>query len=90
MTKIIMEESLICECGNQNFWFFWGYARCTKCFNEYKYEWYEDWSSPGGGFGGIESQSGPQFWMRRFDIEKNQYHDNWEKSKLTYKGINNE
>ena len=78
-----MNESLICECGNQNFWYFWTYVRCTKCFNEYKYEFYED-DEHFGGFGGIENQSGPQYWMRRFDKSKNQY-DNWGKSKLTYK-----
>jgi len=78
-----MNESFICECGNEKFWFFWSYARCTKCFNEYKRTLREAVFT--GGFGGIESNEGPEFWIRRFDIEKNQYHDNWEKSKITYK-----
>ena len=85
-----MEESLVCECGNEKFWFFWSYARCTKCFNEYKRTWPDtEWPPPEapGGFGGIERNEGPEHWMRRFDKEKNQYHDNWERSKITYKGI---
>ena len=42
------------------------------------------------GFGGATSDVPdlqPEFWMRRFDKGKNQYHDNWEKSKINYKGI---
>ena len=84
---IIMEESLICECGHAQFWFFWKYARCTKCFNEYKRTQYQSLAGENGGFGGIEYYEGPEFWMRRFDKDKKQYHDNWEKSKITYKGI---
>ena len=82
-----MDESLICECGNENFWFFWSYARCTKCFNEYKKVMTEYYLH---GFGGATSDVPdlkPEFWMRRFDKTKNQYHDNWEKSKLTYKNV---
>jgi len=72
-----MEEGFVCECGNDIFWYFWGcgaHVRCTKCFNEYKRtepEWGTD--------------RAPEFWLRRFDKEKNQYHDNWEHSKITYK-----
>lgn len=79
-------ENFICECGNENFWFFWSYVRCTKCFNEYK----ETWETPlfpyeHGGFGGIEPYEGPRFWIRRFDKDKNQYHNDWEHSvKLTF------
>ena len=31
-----MDESFVCECGNNEFWFFGEYVRCKKCFNEYK------------------------------------------------------
>jgi hypothetical protein len=70
-----MEEPLICECGHETFWFFWSFARCTKCFNEYK-KTIEEWKF------GDRNDPGPEFWMRRFDKKKNQYHDNWEKSKI--------
>ena len=82
-----MDKNFICECGNEEFWFFWGYVRCIKCFNEYKRTFPEFHNIKGDGFGGIEYNDGPEFWMRRFDKDKNQYHDNWEKSKITYKGI---
>jgi hypothetical protein len=79
-----MDESLVCECGNEEFWFFWSYARCTKCFNEYKREWRDSWTTGFGGGGG-HNESMPEHWMRRFNKVKNQYHDNWERSKITYK-----
>ena len=66
-----MDENFVCECGNEEFWFFWGWVKCTKCFNEYK-KTRSTWN-------------GPEFWLRRFNKEKNKYHDNWEHSKLTYK-----
>jgi len=81
-----MDESLICECGNENFWYFWEYVRCTKCFNEHKKMMVERYAT--GGFGSSSdgsTETYPEFWMRRFDKKKNQYHNNWEKSKLTYK-----
>lgn len=31
-----MDESFVCECSNNKFWFFGEYVRCPKCFNEYK------------------------------------------------------
>jgi hypothetical protein len=31
-----MEKSIVCECGNSEFWYFGKYARCTKCYTEYK------------------------------------------------------
>lgn len=65
-----MDEGVICECGNDTFWYFWNKVRCTKCFNEYKK---------------TELEGTPEFWMRRFNKIKNQYHNNWEHSKLTYK-----
>jgi len=81
-----MEENLTCECGNETFWFFWSYARCTKCFNEYKETPYNSLGKPPqGGFGGIEHYDGPEYWLRRFDNVKNQYHNNWEHSKINYK-----
>ncbi len=82
-----MNESFVCECGNEKFWYFWSYVRCSKCFNEYKYTWNDGWV-PGEGI--VEHNIGPERWLRRFNKEKNQYHDNWEKSKITYKEINNE
>ena len=32
-----MDESITCECGNNKFWWFGGYSRCTKCYNEYMF-----------------------------------------------------
>jgi len=66
-----MEENFKCECGNEKFWFFWNFVRCTKCFNEYK-RTQEDWNEP-------------ELWLRRFNKKKNQYNLNWEHSKITYK-----
>ena len=31
-----MDNSIICECGNDKFWWFGELLRCPKCFNEYK------------------------------------------------------
>lgn len=31
-----MDESVKCECGNTEFWYFWDRVRCPKCLNEYK------------------------------------------------------
>ena len=83
-----MGESFICECGNETFWYFWSYVRCTKCFNEYKKVMAERYATSGFGSSGDGStEPYPEFWMSRFDKVKNQYHDNWEKSKLTYKNV---
>lgn len=32
-----MDESFVCECSNDEFWFFGWYVRCKKCFNEYQH-----------------------------------------------------
>ena len=73
-----MDENLICECGNENFWFFWGYVRCTKCFNEYKRVMTEFHQHSFGGGGSGYPDLTPEFLMRRFNKEKNQYYNNWE------------
>ncbi len=31
-----MDNSIICECGNDKFWWFGGHLRCPECFNEYE------------------------------------------------------
>ena len=31
-----MEESVKCECGSTEFWYFWDRVHCPKCLNEYK------------------------------------------------------
>lgn len=31
-----MIENIICECGNNEFWFQHGQARCCNCDNQYK------------------------------------------------------
>ena len=59
-----MDESLKCECGETKFWYFGGYVRCPKCFNEMK----ETTT-------GREKVKEP--WLRRFNNENNQY-GNWE------------
>jgi hypothetical protein len=33
-----MDESFICECGNEKFWYFIEFVRCPKCYNEYVYK----------------------------------------------------
>jgi len=78
-----MDESLICECGNTKFWFFWDFVRCTKCFNEYK-KIIKAYTQPK--LNELNEFKYPTFeyWLRRFDKEKNQYHDNWETSPLTF------
>ena len=78
---IIMEESLICECGCNEFWFFWGhnqeFVRCKNCLNEYKAEWHYKFERRG-------SPVNKERWLRRFNNETKEY-ENWEKSKITYK-----
>ena len=32
-----MDESIKCECGNDKFWWFGDYSRCTSCYNEYMF-----------------------------------------------------
>ena len=31
-----MDNSFICNCGNDVFWFFIDHVRCAQCFSEYK------------------------------------------------------
>ena len=59
-----MDESIKCECGNDKFWWFDGFIRCPKCFNEYRIEFDYDFN--------------PENWMRRFNKEENRYDENWE------------
>lgn len=71
-----MDESVKCECGNTQFLYFWDYARCPKCFNEYKTT------------GLVErrdrsrkipfSYNVVENWVRRYNTELNNY-TNWEK-----------
>jgi len=67
-----MDESLKCECGNEHFWYFWGYVRCPHCFNEYKQTIME-----------IDLDDGilerKENWLRRFNNETRSYDKNWEK-----------
>jgi hypothetical protein len=58
-----MDESLKCECGGTKFWYFGGYVRCQKCFNEIKET--------------ITSKKVKELWLRRFDNEQHKY-GNWE------------
>jgi hypothetical protein len=76
-----MDESFICECGNDKFWFYWGTVRCTKCWNEYKKT--VESIDHGDGDGVILEE----YWLRRFNLKENKYNPNWEKSKLTYKNV---
>ena len=77
-----MEEILICECGMNAFYFLWDRVRCPKCQNEYKQTTKSlDYGHDGDGV--IHTE----YWLRRFNLETKQYNPNWEKSKITYKGI---
>ena len=77
-----MDESFICECGNNNFWYFWGYVRCTKCHNEYK-QTRTDRSFSDLDISVIRYET--EYWMRRFNNNENKYNNNWEKSPVTFK-----
>lgn len=59
-----MDESIICECGNSQFWYFGSFVRCSKCFIEIKQE---------------EAKNKVETWLRRFNKETNSYEKNWEK-----------
>jgi len=71
-----MDESLQCECGNYNYWFFWYFARCKSCYNEYKID-----RNP-------LNPSDVNYLMRRYNIEENNYSKNWEKFSGNFKNIN--
>jgi len=71
-----MEESLKCECGNEHFWYFWGYVRCPHCFNEYK-QTKEDKSFSDMDMTVVRIQT--EYWLRRFNNETHSYDKNWEK-----------
>jgi len=74
-----MDESLKCECGNDLFWYFWGYVRCPHCFNEYKQtkrivEYVNPYSESG-----FDKSTKTEKWLRRFNHKTNSYDKNWEK-----------
>jgi len=77
-----MEESFVCECGNDKFWFYWETVRCTKCWNEYKqteqFHYKEEVAHK-------SPEPIKELWLRRFNLKENKYNPNWEKSKQTYK-----
>ena len=60
-----MDESIKCECGEIKFWFFGGYVRCLKCFNEIK-------ETTTG------RKKVKELWVRRFNYDENKY-CNWER-----------
>jgi hypothetical protein len=65
-----MEDVVICECGNKEFFFIGPHVRCTKCRNEYKKTTL--WPpSP--------LHNNEETWLRRYNYEKNKYETNWEK-----------
>lgn len=70
-----MDESLKCECGNDKFWYFWGYVRCPHCLNEYK-QTITAYTQPDP-----NKFIHPTFecWLRRFNNETHSYDKNWEK-----------
>jgi len=65
LNKNNMEESIKCECGNDKFWFFKTFVRCTNCFNEFKHT--------------TNANNIIECWMRRFNHEEHKYNPNWEK-----------
>ena len=69
-----MDESVKCECGNENFWYFWGYVRCPNCYNEYKQTIIEPNDRA------IKSARNPvivENWVRRMNKVTHSF-DNWE------------
>ena len=64
-----MDESIKCECGSKDYWFFGDYVRCQKCYMEYKRELV---NSLGHNMIVVE------YWKRRFNKETNSYNRNWE------------
>ena len=77
-----MDENFVCECGKSYFLFFWDRVRCTNCWNEYK-ETTESMNYSSDGDGVVHTER----WLRRFNKEKKQYNQNWERSKVTYKNV---
>lgn len=73
-----MDENLVCECGNNEMWFFWGFARCTQCYNEYKL---------GKTYPDLIDNTEVEYLMRRWNKEENHYAINWERSQITYNKI---
>jgi hypothetical protein len=61
-----MDESIKCECGNYDFWWFGGYVRCKSCYTEYK----------------KTGTKKVEYWLRRFNRSTKSYNKNWEKLKL--------
>ena len=59
-----MDKSIKCECGNNTFWYFKTFVRCTKCWNEYKET--------------TNFNHETEFWMRRFNKVEKKYNPNWE------------
>uniref|UniRef100_A0A6M3LKK9 Uncharacterized protein n=1 Tax=viral metagenome TaxID=1070528 RepID=A0A6M3LKK9_9ZZZZ len=58
-----LEKNILCECGENKFWWFGSYLRCPKCHTEFKQT----------GAKGKE-----QFWQRRFNKISHEYNKNWE------------
>lgn len=64
-----MSEGLKCECGSDTFSYFGTFVRCPSCLNEYKRV---------GWHGGTV-----EYWMRRYNLEKERYDINWEHAPFT-------
>jgi hypothetical protein len=67
-----MDESVKCECGSTEFWYFWDRVRCPHCLNEYKQtEWvyHEDEHY---------DVRITEKWTRKFNNETHEY-SNWKK-----------
>ena len=67
-----MDESVKCECGNSEFWYFWDRVRCPKCLNEYKMT--EKIIS----LDEYTEMKKEEKWLRRFNNETHSY-GHWEK-----------
>ena len=74
-----MDENFVCECGYDNFWFFWDKIRCPKCYNEYK-----SISSKKSIFDYLKRNVKKEYLIRRFNNETKVFSD-WEISLKTYK-----
>lgn len=75
------EDNFVCDCGNDDFWFFWDRVRCKKCLTEYKETSFISKL--------IQSKTPwvRNKWMRKFNYELNSYNNWYKKCSYNYKPI---
>jgi hypothetical protein len=65
-----MNKLIKCKCGNDRFWYFGKYVACPDCLNRYKVTFYANINT---------GKDEMEVWVCRYDTEKNEYNDTWEK-----------